>query len=57
MDEQTIEEMAHLPEMTEPAVKAGVDMLSKAMPSAYNIDIGLHDLMSADDRKAEPTPW
>ena len=47
LGDRSIEDIARLPEMTDPAVKAGVDMLSKAMPSAYNLDLGLHDLMSA----------
>jgi signal transduction histidine kinase len=42
-----IEDIALLPEMTDPAVRAGVEMLSKTMPSAYNFDIQLHDLISS----------
>jgi signal transduction histidine kinase len=45
--DRPIEDIALLPEMTDPAVKAGVEMLSKAMPSAYNFDIQLHDLISS----------
>ena len=54
---RSIEDIAHLPAMTDPAVKAGVEMLSKAMPAAYNLDLGLHDLMSATIVRLSLAPW
>ncbi|HEY8947113.1 MAG TPA: GAF domain-containing protein, partial [Polyangiaceae bacterium] len=47
LGDRPIEELARLPETTNAAVKAGIELLSKTMPAAYFVDLRLHDLMSA----------
>ncbi|HEY8944883.1 MAG TPA: AAA family ATPase, partial [Polyangiaceae bacterium] len=47
LGDRPIEELARLPETTNAAVKAGIELFSKTMPAAYYVDLRLHDLMSA----------
>ncbi len=40
-----IEDLLQLPTITESAMKAAIELLSTALPAAYNIDPTLHDLL------------
>jgi predicted ATPase/signal transduction histidine kinase len=42
---RAIEDLLHLPDMTDPEARAAVGLISTSLPPAYFTDVNLHDLM------------
>lgn len=47
LGDRSADDVARMPEMTDPAAKGSVEVLSKSLPAAYSFSLDLHDLMAA----------
>ncbi|XYI02330.1 AAA family ATPase [Sorangium sp. So ce1128] len=48
LGDRPIEDLAHLPAMTDPDAQSVVALLSTSMPTAYSMDANLHDVMCCE---------